>query len=217
MAATGRPPDTPGRTSFGGLVIDHSARLVTLDGSPLQLTRSEFEVLTRLTQTPGGVVTSADLLSYVWDEPWSGDETSIETHISRLRRKLGESASAPRFIWTIRGVGYRFQPGDPAQDLTEPTPESDHRGQGTRKGRRRLLIAALALMFIGLLGFAAIAYLNPPNTTGECAAGYEPCLPVTADLDCAQIRQQVTVTGSDPYGLDRDGDGLGCQLYGPPQ
>jgi len=215
MAATGRPPDTPGRTSFGGLVIDHSARLVTLDGSPLQLTRSEFEVLTRLTQTPGDVVTSADLLSYVWDEPWSGDETSIETHVSRLRRKLGESASAPRFIWTVRGVGYRFW----TEDLNDvAVEEASSQDQGPRRVRgKRLLIAGVVVLVAGGIGFAAFRYLNPPSVPGECAKGYEPCLPVTSDLDCAQIRQQVTVTGDDPYGLDRDGDGLGCQLYGPPQ
>jgi hypothetical protein len=49
-----------------------------------------------------------------------------------------------------------------------------------------------------------------PKPAGNCMAGYTPCLPVVADLDCGEIGHPVTVTGSDPYRLDRDGDGVGC-------
>ena len=218
MAESGMPADCPASMRFGGLAIDYGARTASLDGQSLSLTRSEFDLLARLTRTPGLVVTNADLLSYIWDEPWMGDETSIETHVSRLRRKLGESASAPRFIWTIRGVGYRFDGGEPqpAEQLSEVEPV-DRDGNAARHGHRRrmLLIVAGGLALASLIAFGMIRYLDPPGSPGECAAGYEPCLPVTDDLDCPQIRALVTVTGEDQYGLDRDGDGLGCQLYAP--
>lgn len=212
------PIDGGDRMRFGILAIDYAARTVRLEGQVLQLTRSEFDLLARLTRTPGVVVTSADLLSYIWSEPWQGDETSIETHVSRLRRKLGESATSPRFIWTIRGVGYRFEPESPPLSLGAEL-EDEGRSAEFRKPVRRLRIVAVALLGAAVLGigaFAMLRYLNPGSTPGACAPGYQPCLPVMADLDCPQIRQQVTVTGEDPYGLDRDGDGLGCQLYGPP-
>jgi len=200
-----------GEARFGGLTIDFGTRAATLEGRDLQLTRSEFDLLARLARTPGIVVASADLLSYIWDEPWRGDETSIETHVSRLRRKLGESASAPHFIWTVRGVGYRFE-GD---EVIAVDPGADP-PVGTGRCRRRLVLLAGGLTLAGLLAFIAFRYLNPAATPGECAAGYDPCLPVAVDLDCPQIRTLVTVTGEDQYGLDRDGDGLGCQLYAPP-
>lgn len=214
------------RMRFGILVIDHAGRTVSLGDQTLQLTRSEFDLLARLTATPGVVVTSGDLLTYVWDEPWQGDETSIETHVSRLRRKLGESATSPRFIWTVRGVGYRFEPesgssgpgAEPGAELGDQR-QVQARQEGRRRPGRRVGIVVAALLgvaVIGIGGFLLLRYLNPGSTPGVCAPGYQPCLPVVADLDCPQIRQQVTVTGVDQYGLDRDGDGLGCQMYGPP-
>lgn len=218
MSGAETSPVSDGRVSFGNLAIDYGARSASLGGQALQLTRSEFDLLACLTRRPGTVVSSADLLSYIWDEPWQGDETSIETHVSRLRRKLGESATSPRFIWTIRGVGYRFEP-EAGLSAIGIEPDDDGVRASRRWPKRRLVIALAALLgaaLFSLMGFTAYRYLSPASTPGSCAAGYQPCLPVVADLDCPQVRQQVTVTGEDQYGLDRDGDGLGCQLYGPP-
>lgn len=211
MAATGMPQAGDGRARFDNLQIDYGARTATLDGAFLQLTRSEFDLLARLTRSPGVVVSSGDLLAYIWDEPWMGDETSIETHVSRLRRKLGESATSPRFIWTIRGVGYKFQA---PQAAAEP-PDSPV----ARTSRRPLVVCAVAVIAaiaLGVIGVAAFSTFGPSGSPEACAPGYDPCLPVADDLDCPQIRQVVQVTGDDPYGLDRDGDGLGCTLYRAP-
>lgn len=206
MAAAGVPPSDG--VEFGDLHVDYGARTVSVDGQPVPLTRSEFDLLARLTRTPGVVVSSKDLLGYMWDEPWMGDETSIETHVSRLRRKLGETASHPRYVKTIRGVGYKFE-APPSTDRTQRS-GADLR----RRWHRRPIAWVIAAAILIALGLAAFAYLNPSGAPGECAPGYQPCLPVQADLDCPQIRQLVTVTGNDPYGLDRDGDGIGCQIYG---
>jgi DNA-binding winged helix-turn-helix (wHTH) protein len=194
---------------FGDVRVDHGARTVSVAGQQIPLTRSEFDLLARLTRTPGVVVSSKDLLGYMWDEPWMGDETSIETHVSRLRRKLGETASNPRYIKTIRGVGYKFDapPARGGAGLADLAV-----APSSRRWHRRPLAWVIAAAVVIAMAVAAFAYLNP--VPGECAPGYEPCLPIQADLDCPQIREQVTVTGDDPYGLDRDGDGYGCQIYG---
>jgi DNA-binding winged helix-turn-helix (wHTH) protein len=206
MAASAVPPSDG--VQFGDLLVNYGARSVTVAGQPIPLTRSEFDLLARLTRTPGVVVSSKDLLGYMWDEPWMGDETSIETHVSRLRRKLGETASHPRYVKTIRGVGYKFD-APPSHGRTQVSGD-----EARRRWHRRPLTWVLTGAVIVALGIAAFAYLNPSGAPGECAPGYQPCLPIQADLDCPQIRQLVTVTGDDAYGLDRDGDGIGCQIYG---
>lgn len=96
------------RARFRDLLIDNDARTVTLNGRRVSLTRTEFDLLSCLSSKPGKVVETHELLEHV---EWSSYDNSIEVHISRLRRKLGESARAPRFIHTVRGHGYRFDPG----------------------------------------------------------------------------------------------------------
>lgn len=96
---------------FGALQIDIAAREVHLDGEPIRLTRTEFDVLAALSARPGVVLTRRQLLETVRDGPWVGDEHVIDVHIGHLRRKLGENASAPRYVLTVRGVGYRMGSG----------------------------------------------------------------------------------------------------------
>ena len=94
--------------AFGSLLIDYVGRAVILDGKDVHLTRSEFELL-RVMSRHGRVVFSPEqLLSELWSTSWSGDVNSIEVHISRLRRKLGEDGHHSHFIRTVRGVGYAF-------------------------------------------------------------------------------------------------------------
>jgi DNA-binding response OmpR family regulator len=95
---------------FGGLEIDPLAREASLDGAPLELTKIEFDLLDLLTGTPKRAFRRDQLLREIWGGDWYGDDHVIDVHVGNLRRKRGESASQPRLIRTVRGVGYRFDP-----------------------------------------------------------------------------------------------------------
>ncbi len=94
---------------FGRLVVDPVAREVKVDGENVELTKIEFDILDLLSGSPRRTFTREQLLVQVWGE-WFGDDHVIEVHMGKLRKKLGESASQPRHIRTLRGVGYRFEP-----------------------------------------------------------------------------------------------------------
>lgn len=97
---------------FGALVIDVLAREVTLDGRPVELTRTEFDLLDTLSERPRVAFSRSLLLERVWDGgEWAGDEHLVDVHIGRLRRKLGDDAREARYVRTIRGVGYRMGQG----------------------------------------------------------------------------------------------------------
>jgi DNA-binding response OmpR family regulator len=99
------PDTTPNVITVGELEISPRQRQATLNGEPLQLTRREFDVLTYLAERVGQVVSRRELLTEVWNQARIGEEQTIDVHISWLRRKLGETAAAPRFLHTVRGVG----------------------------------------------------------------------------------------------------------------
>ena len=105
-----RPPtvgDEPARR-FGSLSIDVPGREVNLEGEPVALTRTEFDLLAALSAHPQRVLSRAELIAAVWGENWFGDEHLVDVHVGHLRRKLGDTAAAPQFIRTVRGVGYRM-------------------------------------------------------------------------------------------------------------
>ncbi|MHA7282437.1 response regulator [Arthrobacter sp. TMS2-4] len=95
-----------------GLTMDVEGRMVTLAGQELALTRIEFDLLETLLTGAQRVWTREALLDRVWGDGWSQDHHLVEVHIRNLRKKLGEDMSNPRFIRTVRGVGYRMMPGD---------------------------------------------------------------------------------------------------------
>ncbi|HUZ01194.1 MAG TPA: response regulator transcription factor [Thermomicrobiaceae bacterium] len=97
---------------FGELVIDAGAHEVTLGGQAVALTPHEFELLTTLAGRPGQVFTRDQLLERVWGDDFFGDEHVVDVHVSNLRRKLDRGASQPRYVETVRGVGYRFRRPD---------------------------------------------------------------------------------------------------------
>jgi len=99
-----------GVREFGVVRIDPVVREVTLDGNPAELTKIEFDLLDLLSSSPRRTFTRNQLLEAVWGDNWFGDDHIIDVHMGNLRRKLGETASAPRHIRTVRGVGYRFEP-----------------------------------------------------------------------------------------------------------
>ncbi|KQX06926.1 MULTISPECIES: response regulator transcription factor [unclassified Leifsonia] len=102
-AVTGKTePDGP---DLGPLVIDTRAQRVSLAGSELHLTPTEFELLRYLASDPGAVRRRSDILRDVWHTEWYGATKTLDAHIAAVRRKLGD----PRWIESVRGVGFRFE------------------------------------------------------------------------------------------------------------
>ena len=89
------------------LRIDLGARRARLGDRELELSRKEFDLLARLARDAGRVVSRETLISEVWDENWFGSTKTLDVHIATLRRKLGDSPASPRYIETVRGVGFR--------------------------------------------------------------------------------------------------------------
>jgi DNA-binding response OmpR family regulator len=97
--------------TVGDLTIDVEARTVEVDGTPVDLTRTEFDLLAALAARPRAAVPRRDLIEAVWGADWFGDEHVIDVHIGHVRRKLGDDAGDPRFIRTVRGIGYGLGSG----------------------------------------------------------------------------------------------------------
>jgi DNA-binding response OmpR family regulator len=91
--------------------IDQHGRRAFLDDQELQLTAKEFDVLRVLVREAGKVVPREQLLREVWQKRWMGSTKTLDMHISWLRKKLGDDVGNPRYIKTIRGVGFRFEHG----------------------------------------------------------------------------------------------------------
>ena len=109
-----RTPSTPQPTpalTVGALVVDQDARTVNLDGEPVDLTRTEFDILAALAARPRSAFTRRQLIEAVWGGEWYGDEHVVDVHIGHLRRKLGDDPADPRFVRTVRGVGYGMGSG----------------------------------------------------------------------------------------------------------
>jgi DNA-binding response OmpR family regulator len=104
--ARAAPPSEPVR--IGDLEVDLGARRATLAGDELELSRKEFDLLAELVRHAGRVVKREDLMSRVWDENWFGSTKTLDVHMGWLRRKLGDDPASPRYIHTVRGVGFRF-------------------------------------------------------------------------------------------------------------
>jgi DNA-binding response OmpR family regulator len=104
----------------GDLVVDPARRTARLDGRDLDLTRLEFDLLACLARRSPEVVTRRELLAEVWRQPYGGTDKTVDVHLSWLRRKLGETASEPRYIHTVRGVGIKLDP-PPATPADAPT------------------------------------------------------------------------------------------------
>ena len=97
-----------GPLEVGGLWLDSGAYVATLDGTVLDLSRREFDLLHYLAMHAGRVVARRDLLTHVWRMPYGGADKTVDVHISWLRRKLGETAQQPRYLHTVRGVGVKL-------------------------------------------------------------------------------------------------------------
>jgi DNA-binding response OmpR family regulator len=113
--AESRPEPADSALQVGELRLDPAQRTATFAGRTLELSRKEFDVVALLAAEAGRVVTRERLLEEVWDTTWFGSTKTLDVHVSALRRKLGDDPSAPRYLHTVRGVGFRLaSPGDEA-------------------------------------------------------------------------------------------------------
>lgn len=94
----------PVERSFGPLSIDTRAQRVSLSGTDIHLTPTEFELLVYLTEDPGAVCRRSDILNDVWDTNWFGTTKTLDAHVAAIRKKLGSAG----WIESVRGVGFRF-------------------------------------------------------------------------------------------------------------
>jgi two-component system KDP operon response regulator KdpE len=99
--------------TVGDLTVDPRTRRVTHAGDTVELSPKEFDLLTYLAARAGTVVSKRELLTEVWQLPYGGSDKTVDVHLSWLRRKLGETATAPRLLHTVRGVGVRLAEPEP--------------------------------------------------------------------------------------------------------
>ena len=102
------PTEDEDRRTFGDLVIDPAAREVAVGGEPVELTRLEFDLLDTLSAEPRVVFSKDQLLERVWGSAAYRDDHVVAVHMANLRRKLGDTSGEPRYVRTVRGVGYRM-------------------------------------------------------------------------------------------------------------
>ena len=107
MAAV--PPEGDhGVLRFAGLVIDPGTRTVVCDGQDVEISSLEFDMLRALAASPGRVFSRQQLIEKVWGWDYFGVDRVVDVHVVNIRKALGDDPSQPRFIGTVRGVGYKF-------------------------------------------------------------------------------------------------------------
>jgi DNA-binding response OmpR family regulator len=104
ITSASQSPVTPGSSM---LQVEETTRRATVAGRPLELTRVEFDLLSRLLESPGRVYTRAQLIDSVWGDGFAISDRTVDSHVKSLRRKVGEAGGDPGLIETVRGVGYR--------------------------------------------------------------------------------------------------------------
>ena len=101
-----------GATELGDVRVDPARRSAVFRGEELELSRKEFDLLRLLVENAGSVVTRERLIDEVWDTNWFGSTKTLDVHVSGLRKKLDDDPISPRYIHTVRGVGFRFASAD---------------------------------------------------------------------------------------------------------
>ncbi|AJY74634.1 winged helix-turn-helix domain-containing protein [Paenibacillus beijingensis] len=106
-------PDAPaaeasGAFHFKDLYVDTRKMVVTRDGRRIDLTKTEFELLRGFLDSAGAVRTREEMMEHLWDSSFLGGSNVVDVHVKSLRKKLGDSAVSPKYIETVRGVGYRL-------------------------------------------------------------------------------------------------------------
>ena len=107
-----QPEEEGGEIALGGLVIEPAKRKVRAAGAAVELTAKEFDLLLLFAQHPGRAFSRQELLDKVWGYQYAGYSHTVNSHINRLRSKIEPEPSAPRYVQTVWGVGYRFAEPD---------------------------------------------------------------------------------------------------------
>ena len=107
--AHGTQPAAP--REFGRLRVDAEGRDVWVDDQQVGLTRTEFDILDALSARPNVALSRRQIIDAVWGAGWVGDDHVVDVHVANLRKKLDDPPTEPRYILTVRGVGYRMGPG----------------------------------------------------------------------------------------------------------
>jgi len=102
------PVGAPARIEVGGMTLEPAKRSVRVDGATRELTAVQFDLLAALAREPGRVFSREQLLEAIHEDASEGYERTIDAHVKNLRRALGDASSRPRFIATVRGVGYKL-------------------------------------------------------------------------------------------------------------
>ena len=116
----GRAPDTRTVIEIGDIRLEEDARAVTRSGEAVTLAAREFDLLACLMNNAGRVLRREQIMDEVWDTHWFGSTKTLDVHIAWLRKKLEDDPSHPRYITTIRGVGFRFAAPDDVANAIEP-------------------------------------------------------------------------------------------------
>jgi DNA-binding response OmpR family regulator len=98
----------PTRVNIGDIELDPKSHRALCGGKALELTRKEYDLLEALMSYAGEVIKRNDLIDKVWETDWVGDTRTLDVHIRWLREKIEKEPGKPRYIQTVRGVGYRF-------------------------------------------------------------------------------------------------------------
>jgi DNA-binding response OmpR family regulator len=104
----GKSPDRRHAIEIGAVRLDPASRTVTKNGKPIELAAKEFDLLHLLMMSAGEVLRREQIMDEVWDPHWFGPTKTLDVHVSWLRKKIEDDPVQPRYITTIRGVGFRF-------------------------------------------------------------------------------------------------------------
>lgn len=116
--------------AFGPVAVDHVRREVTVDGIPTHLSRREFDLLAALLSPARRVRSRDELIDLLWPDTYLTDTRTLDTHVHRLRAKLEPDPTDPRFIITVRGVGFRIDPDGDVGEPPMPSGQAEYRSVG---------------------------------------------------------------------------------------
>jgi two-component system response regulator RegX3 len=130
----GREQRRPHSIHIGAITLDPGSRVVSKNGEEIELAAREFDLLHYLMSRAGEVLRREAIMDEVWDPHWFGPTKTLDVHISWLRKKLEDDPSSPRYITTVRGVGFRFAAPDDVAPSAEPDEPGAERSDGTKTG-----------------------------------------------------------------------------------